>query len=568
MMSEFQIARHQSRSVPGVATIAVCFLISLFYLALCMDRNVNVFDEGEILFGASRVMEGDLPYRDFYIVYPPGQYYVLAALFKIFGASVLVERAWDTVVRAGCVALVLIVVNQAAPRQSAILAAAASLVFLGYAGYYGYPVFPALLAALGSVACLAQAQERPGQARWLMAGGICAGITVLFRHDVGVAAFGVECAILAVLTWFRHDNFIRPAIGRLIMFGAGFALVVLPVAVYLGVRGVLRDMLLDLIIIPAQIYVKGRSLPFPRLWMLRYHPEAFAVYLPVIMCTACIPVMTAIAWSRRRSAGAGESERPPPPVWTVLPFTAIALTALTFVFFAKGWVHVSVNHMAMAVVSSLALLGVMAQPMRGCGVVSRVTFGAVLAFVFVFTLSWLYGGLIEASGNIAWAVRPESWEVPTSVVPPEAGSCGMPAGLERMACFRIDPESAETARYVDERTTPDDPVFVGLSRHDKIFINDILLYFIMNRKSVTKWVQFDPGVQTSEPVQREIVRDLERAKPKLIVIEAIWLDWREPNGTSVSSGVTVLDDYIRGAFEPVATFGANTIMRPRSAGQN
>jgi hypothetical protein len=327
-------------------------------------------------------------------------------------------------------------------------------------------------------------------------------------------------------------------------------------------------MLLDLVIIPARIYVKGRSLPFPRLWMLRHHPEAFAVYLPVIVCTACIPVMIAMARPRRRNANAGESERLRSPLWTVLPVTAIALTALTFVFFAKGWVHVSVNHMAMAVVSSLALLAVVAQPMRGRGVASRIAFGAVLAFVFVFTLSWLYGGLIEASRNIAWAARPESWEVPTSVIPPEAGSCGMAAGLERMACFRIDPESAETARYVDERTTPDDPVFVGLSRHDKIFINDILLYFIMDRKSVTKWVEFDPGVQTSEPIQREIVRDLKRSKPKLIVIEAIWLDWREPNDTSVSSGVTLLDDYIREAFEPVATFGANTVMRPRSSGRN
>jgi hypothetical protein len=567
MMSEFQVAGRQSRFVPGMVTIAVSFLISLLYLALCMDRNVNVFDEGQILFGASRVMDGDVPYRDFYTIYPPGQIYLLAGLFKVFGTSVLVERIWDTVVRAGCVVLVLIVVSQAAPRRNAMLAAAASLVFLGYAGYYAYPVFPALAAALASVACLTPALERSNPVRWLLASGICVGIIVLFRHDVGVAVFGAECLILAVLTWFQRANGTRDAVTRLILFGMGFALVVLPAAVYFAVQGALPDMMFDIVLIPARLYVKGRSLPFPRTWMLRYHPEAFAVYLPVIVCAACIPVMVTIARSFRKIAGAEETTGRPPPARRDLSFTPIALLALTVIFFGKGWVHVSVIHMAMAVVASLALLAVMAQPMTGRSTTSRLASSAAWAAMFVFTLCWLYGGLIQASRNIVWATQSEAWEAPTAAVPPEAGTCHMPAGLERMDCFRINPANAETALYVEQRTNPNDAVFVGLSRHDKIFINDVLLYFIMGRKSITRWYQFEPGLQTSEPIQREMVHELERAKPKLIVIEAIWLDWREPNDTSVSSGVTVLDDYIQRAFEPVATFGANTIMRPRLPGQ-
>jgi hypothetical protein len=61
-----------------------------------------------------------------------------------------------------------------------------------------------------------------------------------------------------------------------------------------------------------------------------------------------------------------------------------------------------------------------------------------------------------------------------------------------------------------------------------------------------------------------MVGELQRAKPKLIVIDASWSEVREPNDSVLSSGVTVLDDYLRNAFEPVATFGSNTIMRARS----
>jgi hypothetical protein len=143
----------------------------------------------------------------------------------------------------------------------------------------------------------------------------------------------------------------------------------------------------------------------------------------------------------------------------------------------------------------------------------------------------------------------------------------MPTGLERLACFRTDEATTETIAYVQHLTSPDDQVFIGLPRHDKIFINDILLYFAMNRKSATKWYEFNPGLQTSAPIQREMVGELERAKPKLIVIEAIGADVWEPNDSVFSSGVTVLDDYLRQAFEPIATFGSNTVLRPRSTGQ-
>src|ERR1700722_13307170 len=109
--------------VRDVATLACLFLASLVWLTLCMNRDSNVYDEGLILEGAVRVLDGAIPHRDFYANYGPGQFYVLAGLYKIFGVSVLVERLLDTVVRGFIVVLVFVVVGQAASRPVALVTA-------------------------------------------------------------------------------------------------------------------------------------------------------------------------------------------------------------------------------------------------------------------------------------------------------------------------------------------------------------------------------------------------------------------------------------------------------------
>jgi hypothetical protein len=64
-----------------------------------------------------------------------------------------------------------------------------------------------------------------------------------------------------------------------------------------------------------------------------------------------------------------------------------------------------------------------------------------------------------------------------------------------------------------------------------------------------------PGVVTTAAVQREIVRDLERARPAVLV------RWRDPrtapedNGSGRSSGVTLLDDYLRARYRRISRYG-------------
>ena len=73
-----------------------------------------------------------------------------------------------------------------------------------------------------------------------------------------------------------------------------------------------------------------------------------------------------------------------------------------------------------------------------------------------------------------------------------------------------------------------------------------------------------PGVITTAPVQREIVEDLESARPELVVR---WLspvaDEVEPNGAGRSSGVRVLDRYLADRYAQVERFADYAVLRRR-----
>ncbi len=99
--------------------------------------------------------------------------------------------------------------------------------------------------------------------------------------------------------------------------------------------------------------------------------------------------------------------------------------------------------------------------------------------------------------------------------------------------------------FLQAHTQPRDYVYVGLGRHDKVFINDVALYFLTNLRSATKWHQFDPGLQTSAQIQWEMIGELKRNDPRYVVLESQWDGVQEPNASVKSSGIVLLDGYIR-----------------------
>jgi len=112
---------------------------------------------------------------------------------------------------------------------------------------------------------------------------------------------------------------------------------------------------------------------------------------------------------------------------------------------------------------------------------------------------------------------------------------------------------------------PGTPIFVAPPRFDRVRVGNPLLYVLARRPNPTRYDILQPGVVTTARVQREMVRDLRRARPPVLVR---WLDPRahatEPNGSSRSSGVTILDDYLRATYGRPERYGAYVLYRVAS----
>jgi len=104
---------------------------------------------------------------------------------------------------------------------------------------------------------------------------------------------------------------------------------------------------------------------------------------------------------------------------------------------------------------------------------------------------------------------------------------------------------------------------VGTQRHDKIFANDLLFYFLSGRRSPTKYTELHPGLATTLPVQQAIAADLQAKDVRWVVTYRIW-ESNEPNTSAESSGVTYLDDYIREKYRSVTTLGNYEIWERKS----
>jgi hypothetical protein len=535
------------------------FVISAVCLALGMDLRLSVYDEGVILTGAMRVAAWEIPHSVFYSNYGPAQFYLIAALFKVFGQYALIERAYDVLVRAAIVAVGYGLIATVTRTSIALAGAVICGLWLFSIPFYGYPILPVVLLSLVSAALVLPALAGHISTRRLVAAGATVGLTALFRYDVGFFVFAALGAVLGFSGALRSGN-LRHALAEvknlLAPYLAGTCIVFLPVAVcYLAVASI-TPFIHDIVSYPVHYYARMRSLPFPGARQVYRSLDKLAVYLPILIC--CVTAYSLFLSRgdiRRRSrahSGRGGGEQ-------VRDWLLMMLALLTAVLYLKGLVRVSVVHMLASLIVSVFLLAALLDRASHQGYWISVVVRALCA---LSVLSVLDASITTARSLI----RDESTVMAQARegvdAPGLAGRtlCGAPQGLPRIQCLLIDPARAEAARFVLANTSDDERIFVGLTRHDKIFVNDNMFYFATGRLPATRWHQFDPGLQTRVDVQREIIAELRAHNVRYIVLESHWDFMSEPNDSAKSSGVHQLDEYIRQNYRAIRHYGNVSVL--------
>ena len=533
--------------------MGLTFCVSFSLLFASMNRDVSRYDEGLVLFGAVRVLHGDVPYRDFYANYGPAQFYVLAGLFKVFGPSILVGRVWDLVIKAMSVALAYGILKPLGGRGIALIGSVFTLVWLAALGFHGYPIFPCLLLALLSVYFVLPTYLGSQSRRPLILAGACIGAMSLFRPDMGLmGALAHVAALILFHLRIRRDGALPVSwlVRSISAVVVGVLVISVPMWLIVLAAASGREVVRDLVLIQMRSYPRMRSLPFPSLPALaadlvnlRWNRvKDGAAFLPPLAGLAAFAVALGLVGrhsDRIRDKAGPESLR----------IGALLLVGgLCVLFYVKGLVRMSTSHVTLAIVPAFLVVCMVWQWTTGHRLVQALALGLFLAVGLVCVDPARIVGRTLLS-NLRWMSRPGQ----------VASECGSHPGTDRVGCFRLAPDQREAIRFVRERTDPDERIFVGLTRHDRIVFNDVLFYFASGRLSATKWHHFDPGLQTTLAIQSEMVSELEHARPRLIVLNSEWEDLREPNQSAESSGVTILDEYIRTHYVRAATFGGYQI---------
>jgi hypothetical protein len=151
-----------------------------------------------------------------------------------------------------------------------------------------------------------------------------------------------------------------------------------------------------------------------------------------------------------------------------------------------------------------------------------------------------------------WLNSVKAWGPPVCATP-----------LERQGCVTLNPDQVRAIRLVRLSTGANEPIFVGLSRHDRIFMNDVIFYFLADRPAATRNVLLQPGVATGAPGQEEIVRRLGAPDLRYAVLYDLGDDVLARYTPDLPPGSTILDRFLREAFEPVGRFGAYAVWRKR-----
>jgi hypothetical protein len=171
------IGRHRGIT----AAVLVCvWLLSLLYMAFYLKRGWVPHDEGAYAQSAERVLEGELPHRDFIDSYTGGLSFLNAGIFRIFGTDLASLRIPLFLLFAFWVPCLFYIASRLTPP---LTAGAVTLLAVAWS----VPNYPAaapswynLFFAIFGVAALLRHMD-VGSRRWVFIAGLCAGFSTIMK---------------------------------------------------------------------------------------------------------------------------------------------------------------------------------------------------------------------------------------------------------------------------------------------------------------------------------------------------------------------------------------------------
>jgi len=497
--------------------VVVAVVAYLLPLRALLHAPGSAMEEGFMLVFPDRVLHGAVPNRDFLYLYGPGSLWSLAAVYKVFGTHLFVERMAGLTQLVGMAVAAGLLVRWWG-RWVAVAAVLLNVMFVMPAlQLTAIPWTGGAALALGSLVALLQARADAGSAnapRWALVGGLLAGFAVLFRIDVALALVLGGTAALWALP--------RPVVQRALI-GTGIGLA--PYLVQLITAGpvtTFRGMIVD----PILHLRAARHLPVPpdpghlvgvarviaavdRSWPLpRFTPAQQLFVWFVLLAVVAVALFAFAVWRVRREPSG------------IRPRVLLAGSLFGLGMFPQAVQRADSAHLAwvsgIVIVLVPAALAELLTVVRPAWKTAWVGFGTGLAVIVAVSLLFptytarRYVTAVQDSAHLPTSIRisneGRSWYV------------GADAGFAHSITSLL--------QAVEQNVKPGGRVIVGNTDMRRVPYNDTFLYYLLpHYEPGTASMEFEPGL-TNRP-GTTLTGEMQRADA--FIASDRWLTWNEPN---------------------------------------
>ncbi|MDQ1457975.1 MAG: hypothetical protein QOH28_3595 [Actinomycetota bacterium] len=521
--------------------VGVAVLAYLLPLRALLHAPGAAMEEGFMLVFPDRVLHGAVANKDFLYLYGPGSLWALAALYKVFGTHLLVERLAGLAQLVGMAVAAGLLVRWWG-RSVAVTAVVLNVMFvMPSLQLVAIPWTGGAALALGSLVALLQARHDGGDrgALWALIGGVLAGLAMLFRIDLGLAlALGGAAALWALP---------RPIVTRAVI---GTAIGLSPYLAHLALAGpatVWRGMLIDpmihlraarhlpvppnpdhLVGVARVIAAFDPSWPLPRLTPPQ---QLFAWFL--LLVVLAVALLAFGIWRVRRAPSAFR------------PRVLLAGALFGLGIFPQAVQRADSAHLAWVsgtlVVLLPAALAEAITLVRPAWRSSRIGFAAGVGVIIGVSLllptytARRYIGAVQDSFHLPKTIEisndGRSWYV--------GSDAGFADSIERLL------------QAVERDVKPGSRIIVGNSDMRRVPYNDTFLYYLLPRfVPGTASMEFEPGLTN----RRGTTLTGEMRRADAFIASDRWLGWDEPND-AMKPGDPGPADVLHSKFCPTEDFG-------------
>lgn len=519
----------KSRLFQGIAWAVLCCYIIVQILA-SFGAPLSRYDDAIPLVAADLMLHGRKAAVDFWSFYPPLYYYLIQAGFRSVGRSALVP----TFFAAAIYVVFFIALARFFWKSFPYLWSLAPLIIFPTMiaiGLFNYPAWPGY--AVSFLSLLAYIRSRNGtlpDERWIALAGLLAGLSTLIRFNFGPYVLLVAFADILVHELIGETSI--PTTVRLKHSLVQAAIFVIPFALanvifYAWIYGT------DAVAAPARMVKYSTGVMGVRAF------NHLGPRLPALICCLGFPyawmgIRSVLYAGKQRSAaliaGVGAmlisagllaARMPSISLWfPALGFVSIivvqrfvyrltrpALCVLLFYVSLQHYFLTRADHehafvLYPAVAFSLIFLleARVATEQRRMYFRKAPIFAACLAVV-LFEMAFRDGfrpGVSLAASTLR--------TVSSGVLNPR-----MP---DRQRLLLIDSslsDEVQSTEFVRQRTSPSDPIFIGVNDHSMPFVNHVRAYWLAERLPGVRYIHLDSGVMLDESVQQEIIAELQRS---------------------------------------------------------